>query len=398
MVTVRPESEPSLYFHVSDPPYENYFYADPIVSCQAVLASPLPRSSSPAVHRLLFAWPAGNSAAAAFFQSQEPKDDALSIQLKTGPHGRVLDSIKYEPDDTSRSGYPSVGVSGLLEISNTAVLSLAILGSVRTVRDYTEGHAVLNPKVQNSIRVHELDGQKNGVRISRVWFDEKTTTHLTFAPANSATTMTGAIAIAKDDSETIATFAPGFYSFQAHLNYPQSPYMRPAQLLKPSFHHLISLQPDAVKALSFLCTSDKILAGAWRFLTYFGRDSMISLLLLNPVLSEGEHGAIEVGLSAVLERIDREDGSVCHEENIGDYPAAQAVLDGNGSPDAQYDYKMVALAFTCSLGTKLNFIGRHGLLPADCDEAVFHRESSGSEAARTLLAVIDPALANNGSL
>ena len=93
--------------------------------------------------------------------------------------------------------------------------------------------------------------------------------------------------------------------------------------------------------LSFLCTSDKILAGAWRYLTYFGRDSMISLLLLNPILSEGQHGIIETGLSAALERINGEDGSVCHEENLGDYPAACAALNANSSPENQYDYKMV---------------------------------------------------------
>ena len=86
--------------------------------------------------------------------------------------------------------------------------------------------------------------------------------------------------------------------------------MNPVQLLKPSFHHLISQMPNAVEALSFLFTPKKLLAGAWRFLTYFGRDSLISLLLLDEILSEGEHGAIEVGLSAVLERVNWEDWSV----------------------------------------------------------------------------------------
>ncbi len=94
-------------------------------------------------------------------------------------------------------------------------------------------------------------------------------------------------------------------------------------------------------------------------LRYFLKDASItpllfdlSLLLLSPILSEGEHGAIEAGLSAVLERIDQVDGSVCHQEIIGDYPAVQAALNGNGSPNAQYDYKMVALLFACSLKIK----------------------------------------------
>ena len=336
------ESEPPLYLHVSDPPYENYFYADGIVSCQAVLASPLIRtnSDSPAQHRLLFAWPAGNSGAALFFTSSEPKDDAPMLKFKVGPRARVLDSVKYEPVDGSRSGLPSVGVSGLLEVSSSAVLraNLAILGSIRTIRDYTEGHGRLNQHVQDSITIDELDSTEKGVSISRVWFDGKTTTRLTFAPVSGA----GKARITNINSDIIAEFSPGLYSFQALLDYPQIPYMPPTRLLKPSYHYLIQEQPDAVRSLSFLCTSDKILAGAWRYLTYFGRDSMISLLLLNPILYDsGLNGIIEVGLSAVLERVNGEDGSVCHEENLGDYPAACAALNPNRLPENQYDYKMV---------------------------------------------------------
>lgn len=350
------KTEPPLYLHVFDPPFENYFYADDSVSCQAVLASPLPRTDheSPALHRLLFAWPAGNSGAAVFFKPVETEDSDLGIELKTGPHGRTLDAIKYESDYASRSGCPSVGVSGLVEFSNTAILSLAILGSVRSIRDYTEGNGILNPKVQAGVRIREIDGTKRGIRISRVWFDGKTTTQLTFAPIDGATKDTGAIDIINGDYETTARFAPGLYFFEAHMDFPQIPYMHPTQLLKPSFHHLISLQPDPVQSLSFLCTSKKILAGAWRFLTYFGRDSMITFLLLNSILSEGEHGAIETVLSAVLERVSCIDGSVCHEENIGDYLAAQAALYGEVDSEPQYDYKMVALAFAHSLSQRID--------------------------------------------
>ena len=68
---------------------------------------------------------------------------------------------------------------------------------------------------------------------------------------------------------------------------------------------------------------------------------MISLLLLMPILTSDENGVIEIGLRAVLERISQQDGSVCHEETFGDYPAAQAALNGGGTSDAEYDYKMM---------------------------------------------------------
>ena len=354
VITIPHSEELPLYLHVSDPPYQNYFYSDRNVSCHVVLASPLPHTDheSSALHRLLFAWPGGNSGAAVFFKASSEEEEAiLRIKLTTGTNGRVLDPVKHTSDHMSNSPYPSVGVSGLLDFSNPAILSLAILGSVRTVRDYTEGHGILNLKVQDGIRINQLDSQVNGIEVRRLWFDGKTTTRLTIAPAN-ATNRTGTVSITKGNSGDTARFAPGLYSFQAFLNFPQIPCMQPAQLLRPYAHDLISLQPSTVRSLSFLCTPNKLLAGSWRFLTYFGRDSLISLLLLNSILSEGEHGAIEAGLSAVLERI-AVDGSVCHEENIGDYPAAEASLNGDGSPDAQYDYKMVAFGFARSLGSKL---------------------------------------------
>ena len=334
-------SEHPLYLHVSDPPYENHFYADDVVSCQAVLASPLIRTdnNSPAQHRLLFAWPAGNSGAALFFTSPDSKDDTSVLKFKADPQGRVFESVYHEPDFDSPTGLPIVGVAGRLEVSGSAILrcNLAILGSIRTIRDYTEGHGTLNQYVQNSIAVGGYKNLDGGVCISRRWFDGKTTTCVTINPDDRA----GKARITNVSPDIIAEFSPGIYRFQAYFDYPQIPYMPPTQLLKPSYHHLITEQSDAVRSLSFLCTSDKILAGAWRYLTYFGRDSMISLLLLNPILSEGQHGIIETGLSAALERINGEDGSVCHEENLGDYPAACAALNGNSSSENQYDYKMV---------------------------------------------------------
>lgn len=68
---------------------------------------------------------------------------------------------------------------------------------------------------------------------------------------------------------------------------------------------------------------------------------MISLLLMQFVLSEGENGAIEAVISAVLERIDRTDGTVCHEEVIGDYATYLNLKDGSTSTEPRCDYKMV---------------------------------------------------------
>ncbi|KQR81376.1 hypothetical protein [Sphingomonas sp. Leaf343] len=93
----------------------------------------------------------------------------------------------------------------------------------------------------------------------------------------------------------------------------------------------------ARNALRFLSYREKFLAGSWRFQTYFGRDTLMSLRLLMPVL---QARAIEAGLGSVLARLDAS-GDVAHEEGIGEF----AVVDRRqheGSGDAAVlDYAMI---------------------------------------------------------
>jgi hypothetical protein len=96
--------------------------------------------------------------------------------------------------------------------------------------------------------------------------------------------------------------------------------------------------PNARNALTFLAYREKLLAGSWRFDTYFGRDTLLSVRLLMPVLSPA---AVEAALASVLARLSP-DGEVAHEEDIGE----RAVLDhmqsgGTRSAAPVYDYKMI---------------------------------------------------------
>jgi hypothetical protein len=69
------------------------------------------------------------------------------------------------------------------------------------------------------------------------------------------------------------------------------------------------------QALQFLSYREKFLAGSWRFDTYFGRDTLMSLRLLMPGL---QPQATEDGLASVLERLNAQ-GEVAHEEDIGEF-------------------------------------------------------------------------------
>jgi hypothetical protein len=96
--------------------------------------------------------------------------------------------------------------------------------------------------------------------------------------------------------------------------------------------------PDARNALEFLSYQEKFLAGSWRFNTYFGRDTLMSVRLLMPAL---QPAAVEAGLRSVLARL-KDDGDVAHEEDIGEFAILDHRRKGEPLTDAPvYDYKMV---------------------------------------------------------
>ncbi len=87
-------------------------------------------------------------------------------------------------------------------------------------------------------------------------------------------------------------------------------------------------------ALTFLSYRETFIAGSWRFDTYFGRDTLMSVRLLMPVLTPE---AVDAGLGAVLTRLSPA-GEVAHEENVGEF----AVLESATHSDAPtFDYKMI---------------------------------------------------------
>jgi hypothetical protein len=119
---------------------------------------------------------------------------------------------------------------------------------------------------------------------------------------------------------------------RALINYkPLTPFAK-NELLVPG---TVVTNDKAFNALQFLAYREKFLAGSWRFLTYFGRDTLLALRMLMPVL---QPAVVEAGLGGVVDRIGRGtgwiddgdtngpgpsavdiDGVVAHEEALGDY-------------------------------------------------------------------------------
>lgn len=327
-------------FQVSDPPYENYFVSDCHSSSHVIVRSP----DTP---RLLVAWPSGNSGIAAFFNPENGAAGSLGIHLENTTTGYILNPLSL-PASGSSNMNNTVGVAGLIHFDSPALLTLPIIGSIRTIRDYTEGGS-LNPDVQNAVQT--LKYGKAGGSFRRTWFDGTTTASLDFDATESAEP----VAIIEGE-KWFLRFGTGTYSFMASFNYPQLEQLSLQEVLKPEAQDLVTNKPDQTKALSFLSYETKLLAGSWRFLTYFGRDTMISALLMQPILSEGEHGAMEAVISAVLERINKTDGTVCHEEVIGDYATFIHRSQGSSSTAPTCDYKMVDTDFLLPVLLKNYFV------------------------------------------
>ena len=85
----------------------------------------------------------------------------------------------------------------------------------------------------------------------------------------------------------------------------------PADILR----HDVEGGGDHLRALAFLAFEEKLLAGSWRFMTYFGRDTLLAARLLAPVLRPR---IMEGALGSVLDRLGP-GGEVAHEEEIGDW-------------------------------------------------------------------------------
>ncbi|RDW80949.1 glycogen debranching enzyme [Coleophoma crateriformis] len=309
--------------HLSSPPYENYFSSDCHSSAQVVVTSPLPGSNLTVISpRIIVAWPAGNSGVVTYFAPENGINGSLGINLLNVTSDFPLQPI-YRPGENATNG-----ISMQLQLNSSAVLPVAILGSIRTVRDFTEGPSLLRSQIQSALQFSQID---NGVEISRLWLDNITTTTISFTSIDS---------VVQIDNTTLI-FEAGTYTYNASFNYPQLEQISSTSVLNPDSQALITQSPEQTESLSFLSYTTKLTAGAWRFLTYFGRDSMIAALLLQPVLSQGDGGAIEAVIAAVLERINSTDGSVCHEETIGDYATWLNLQENITSTAPSCDYKMI---------------------------------------------------------
>lgn len=344
-----------------DGPHDNHFYSDCHSSTHVIVTSPRAGDDVNFIKpRLLVAWPAGNSGALAIFAPGNGRAGSLEMKVeKNATTNEAFEPI-YELD---AGEVPRVGVMGNINFNDSAILAVPVLGSIRAIRDNTEGGGV-SQDFQNSFGFAEYsDGSAS---INRTWFDGITTTTIKLTPLNGAEK----VVIHRDAAWTLR-FGSGTYRYEASFNYPQLEQLSPQEVLTESAAGLVAQDPDLTTSLAFLSYSDKLLAGTWRFLTYFGRDSMISMLLMQDILSPS---AIEAVIGAVLERINREDGTVCHEEVLGDYATYLNRREGISSSKPRCDYKMVDTDFLLPIAMQRYFLDTQP--GKDSSDAFFKRTAT----------------------
>lgn len=258
--------------------------------------------------RLLVAFPAGNSGTALWF---EPLAKDAEWRLEGAPRPITLRDAK---------GRPLHGVRFVATIdADRLVPHQAVLSSIRVLRDYQ----ALGKAPAAVLTAPRMTG--DGIRWSRDRLDGAAGYDLAMTVVGGRIAG-GAILAGQDGRISLAVTAVTGET-------PLSP-RGGADLLNAHAR----ADPRARDALTFLSYAEKYLAGSWRFDTYFGRDTLMSIRLLMPAL---QPAAVESGLASVLTRLSPK-GEVAHEEDIGEFALLDHQrTDGTLSDAPVYNYNMV---------------------------------------------------------
>lgn len=305
--TAPAEIHERLSFRVEQGARDNHFLRDSNVAAHLVM-------TSGKLARMIFAFPAGNAGIGLWLGSN---GDAVKLALE-----RPMESLNEN------------GLRGVRAIIRTNVRALEVapvLSSIRVLRTHANGvdmngtdpfppATALPPQIVNTVdpgtplvvRRTSLDGHLFELRISL--------RQGKVAPEGARVRLTSPQPLA--------------IILEALTDYPPLGSLTLSQILKkPKIG-----DPRDREVLAFLSYREKMLAGSWRYLTYFGRDTLLTACLLFPVLRPEP---IEGALAGVLDRLSPE-GEVAHEEDIGEFAALRHLEEREtvtGKP--VLDYKMV---------------------------------------------------------
>jgi len=293
-------SAPALAFRIDEGRNINSFLRDGPVAAHLLLRS----GNEP---RILIAFPAGNSGVGLWFStSSEPMTWTLVSAPKPitmlDEKRRSLRGIEFEIETDARELRPRA----------------AVLSSVRVLRDFE----LLGKAPAEVMVAARISGGR------ATWSRERLDGAAGFLLSVDAREGT------RVSAERYAANAQAPLRLRVQALTGETPLVP----LDPLLNAQAGDDTRARNALAFLSYRDKFLAGSWRFDTYFGRDTLISALMLAPVL---EPEAIESAIASVLARL-ASNGEVAHEEDIGEFAVLRNAREGRGKVATPiYDYGMV---------------------------------------------------------
>jgi hypothetical protein len=339
------ESEPAqrLSFDVVEGLNINSFLRDGPVAAHLLLRSGLDP-------RMIVAFPAGNSGVGLWFAHNT---QSLIWQLLGRPTPVML---------TDSKGRPLYGITAQVSATGAPALyfAKAVLSTVRVLRNFqADGtfpeELAAAPTISDATITwarDRLDGAA-GYRL-RIRVIEGT-----LAPDRITAAGGNAVRLEITAASGEAPLAP----------------LADSHLLNAAARH----DSAARDALTFLSYHESFLAGSWRFNTYFGRDTLMSVRLLMPALTSE---AVEAGLGAVLTRLSPE-GEVAHEENIGEFAVLEHLKSGVHSDAPTFDYKMIDGTFMLApVAAAWLLDDERGR--AEAREFLAHRDGRPGDAARTM--------------
>ena len=295
-----------LDFSIREGQIFNQFFRQGAVSAHTVLTS----GTEP---RLVVAFPAGNSGVSLWFKPEQAAVD-----------WRTVDAVRGVREH-NRDGEPLYGIESEITVEAAQLtVDQAVLSSVRVIRNYLHTRKVPDT-IESEVSV---DGR------TATWYRDRLDGRGGYKLAIEV--LQGSLVGGK--GTPVIFNAPADQGLRLRMvalsgDKPLTP-IEMDELLTPDAVE----DPLARKILAFLSYKEKLLAGSWRFCTYFGRDTLLSIRLLMPALTVT---TIEAGIGSVLTRLNS-DGEVAHEEDIGEFAVLRR---GDGGPKASdeplYDYHMV---------------------------------------------------------
>lgn len=293
-----------LQFRITEGRIENAFHQEGDIAAHLLLSS----GDRP---RVLVAFPAGNSGVGVWFE-----EAATPVRWTLG-------QVKGERHRDNGHAWNGIVAEASVDAPHLVVKD-AVLGSVRVLRDYQLGQAYpAETAAQPEVSADTVRWKRN---------------RLDGAPGYAIALEAGNGRFEREDGKIVLRANRAGEPLRLRIRAstgetPLVPFSAAGLLNEHATADLRSRQ-----ALRFLSYHEKFLAGSWRFDTYFGRDTLMSVRLLMPVL---QPEAVEAGIGAILARL-APDGEVAHEEDIGEFAVLRHRKE-QGKPSAApiYDYTMI---------------------------------------------------------